>query len=67
MKMPKGIMLLSSGGIEKSVDGKGQIVRGTFVDAAGTIYNNATLVSGVVYAEDGSLVGAAASGTWTNA
>ena len=65
--MPKGIMLLSSGGIEKSVDGKGGIVRGTFVDAAGRTYNNATLVSGVVYAEDGSLVGTATSGTWTDA
>ena len=65
--MPKGIILLSSGGIEKSVDGKGAIVRGTFVDAAGATYNNATLVSGVVYAEDGSYVGLASTGTWTNA
>ena len=64
--MPKGIMLLSSGGIEKSVDGKGQIVRGTFVMGNQT-YNNATLVSGVVYAEDGSLVGPVSGGTWTDA
>ena len=65
--MPKGIILLSSGGIEKSVDGKGAIVRGTFVDATGATHNNATLVSGVVYAEDGSYLGTVDSGTWTNA
>ena len=64
--MPKGIILLSSGGIEKSVDGKGAIVRGTFVMGNQT-YNNATLVSGVVYAEDGSYLGTVDSGTWTNA
>ena len=64
--MPKGIILLSSGGIEKSVDGKGAIVRGTFVMGNQTYYN-ATLVSGVVYAEDGSYLGTVDSGTWKNA
>ena len=65
--MPKGIMLLNSNGIEKSVDGQGAIQRGTFVAAGGDIYTNATLVSGTVYASDGSYVGPVSGGTWTAA
>lgn len=65
--MPNGIILLISGGIEKSVDGKGGIQRGTFVTSTGETYQNATLVSGNVYASDGSYVGPVSGGTWNDA
>ncbi len=53
----KGIILLNSAGaIEKSVDGKGAIERGTFY-VNGAAYENATCVGGMVYDRDGNLVG----------
>ena len=54
----KGLTILrtADSGIEKSVDGKGGITRGTF-SVGGKSYENATLVNGIVYDEEGNLVG----------
>ncbi len=53
----KGIILLNAAGaIEKSVDGKGAIERGTFY-VNGVAYENATRVGGMVYDQDGNLAG----------
>ncbi|MBQ7604560.1 MAG: hypothetical protein IJU75_06355 [Clostridia bacterium] len=53
----KGIILLNAAGaVEKSVDGKGAIERGTFY-VNGAAYENATCVGGMVYDQDGNLVG----------
>ena len=53
----KGLTILrTTVDIEKSVDGKGGITRGTFA-VGGKSYENATLVNGIVYDSEGNLVG----------
>ncbi len=62
--MPNRIILLSSTPAEKSPDGNGTPVQGTFT-INGTTYDNCMLANGAVYSAEGILLGSESQGTFT--
>ena len=52
----KGLVILRTTAADKSIDGQGGIQRGNFY-VNGELIENATLVNGIVYNENGEPVG----------
>ena len=52
----KGLVIFRTAAADKSVDGQGGIQRGNFY-VNNVLVENATLVNGIVYNENGELVG----------